>query len=366
MAPIRTHYDNLTVARNAPTEVIRAAYRALAQKHHPDVNRSPDSARVMRLLNEAWGVLGDPQRRIEHDRWIAKREREVSEEQILHRGSSTRYSEPQGQKNADRSSSVDWHRGKTSNSDSAFRPQAASPGRKKDNPFVQLNNWLGTRSGMNWRNASILAAVLCFLVWINFPKKSPGLSHYEPTTQTSRTPNEPQRVQGSRSEMVDRQTTDTLTGLASPNNREQRPSVTNASTTETRWSPNGKPWPKSASYLKGLRQGAIGGMSNLTIDNARGGSDVYVKLCTHTTGRCNGLRHVFIPQGSSFSMTNIASGTYDIRYRDLSSGAIAQSKSIELQETASDGGWKYSVVRLTLYRVQGGNTSFNSLPEDKF
>ena len=35
MPTIRTHYDNLKVARNAPPEVIRAAYRVLAQKYHP-------------------------------------------------------------------------------------------------------------------------------------------------------------------------------------------------------------------------------------------------------------------------------------------------------------------------------------------
>ena len=38
MTKVRTHYDNLKVARNAPPEVIRAAYKALAQKYHPDRN----------------------------------------------------------------------------------------------------------------------------------------------------------------------------------------------------------------------------------------------------------------------------------------------------------------------------------------
>ncbi len=71
MSPIRTHYENLTVARNAPLEVIRAAYRVLAQKYHPDRNRGdPDAARVMALLNEAYRVLSDSQLRLEHDQWI--------------------------------------------------------------------------------------------------------------------------------------------------------------------------------------------------------------------------------------------------------------------------------------------------------
>lgn len=36
MANIRTHYDNLKVARNAPTSVIKAAYKALCQTYHTD------------------------------------------------------------------------------------------------------------------------------------------------------------------------------------------------------------------------------------------------------------------------------------------------------------------------------------------
>ncbi|MEY2893111.1 MAG: hypothetical protein RJA98_3019 [Pseudomonadota bacterium] len=72
--PIHSHYDNLKVARSAPVEVIRAAYRALAKQYHPDQNPSPDAARVMKLLNAAWEVLGDPVQRAQHDVWIAEQE----------------------------------------------------------------------------------------------------------------------------------------------------------------------------------------------------------------------------------------------------------------------------------------------------
>ena len=68
--PVHTQYDNLKVARNATPEVIRAAYRVLAQRYHPDKNSSPDAVRVMKLLNEAFAVLSDPQSRAEHDAWI--------------------------------------------------------------------------------------------------------------------------------------------------------------------------------------------------------------------------------------------------------------------------------------------------------
>lgn len=76
MKKIRTHYDNLNVARNAHPEVIKAAYKALAQKYHPDRNpNNPDAERIMKIINTAYQVLSDPIRRAEHDRWIAEQEK---------------------------------------------------------------------------------------------------------------------------------------------------------------------------------------------------------------------------------------------------------------------------------------------------
>lgn len=71
MRRIHSHYENLKVARDAPPEVIRAAYRALAQKYHPDRHDGDQSAeRTMKLINEAYSVLSDPEARQAHDRWI--------------------------------------------------------------------------------------------------------------------------------------------------------------------------------------------------------------------------------------------------------------------------------------------------------
>ena len=57
-------YEVLQVDRGAEPEVIRAAYRALARKHHPDFGG--DASR-MAAINDAWGVLGDPSRRAAYD-----------------------------------------------------------------------------------------------------------------------------------------------------------------------------------------------------------------------------------------------------------------------------------------------------------
>lgn len=75
MARVHTHYDNLKVARDAPPEVIRAAYKTLSQKHHPDRNgNSKEAIRIIQLINTAYEVLSDPVKRQEHDEWIRREE----------------------------------------------------------------------------------------------------------------------------------------------------------------------------------------------------------------------------------------------------------------------------------------------------
>lgn len=75
MKKVATHYDSLKVARDAPAEVIRAAYRSLAQKYHPDRNTgNAEAERAMTVINDAYSVLSDPVQRRQHDLWIRQME----------------------------------------------------------------------------------------------------------------------------------------------------------------------------------------------------------------------------------------------------------------------------------------------------
>jgi curved DNA-binding protein CbpA len=83
---MHTHYDNLKVPRDATQAQIKAAYRKLRSKHHPDRNSDPLSTQRMHVINAAWEVLSDPVKRKKHDAEIDRKEqfeeffREMEEE----------------------------------------------------------------------------------------------------------------------------------------------------------------------------------------------------------------------------------------------------------------------------------------------
>lgn len=68
-AAMQSHYDVLKIALDAPAEVVRAAYRVFAARHHPD-RAGTDELALMQRVNEAYRVLSDPTLRTAHDAWI--------------------------------------------------------------------------------------------------------------------------------------------------------------------------------------------------------------------------------------------------------------------------------------------------------
>jgi curved DNA-binding protein CbpA len=68
MSKLQDHYDALGVTPEAPDEVIRAAYRALVVKYHPDRNPGDSNAELrLKRVNAAFRVLGDPKTRKLYD-----------------------------------------------------------------------------------------------------------------------------------------------------------------------------------------------------------------------------------------------------------------------------------------------------------
>ena len=65
------YYQILGVARDADTSDIKKAYRKLARKYHPDVNKNADAEEKFKQVNEAYEVLKDSDKRRAYDRFGA-------------------------------------------------------------------------------------------------------------------------------------------------------------------------------------------------------------------------------------------------------------------------------------------------------
>lgn len=281
------------MARDAPGEVIRAAYKSLSQKYHPDKNPGDSEAvRIMTILNSSYDILSDKEKRRQHDIWIVQQEKTINENIKV---------------------------GKPEKETSTFISQPVK--RKK-----------GTR------NTSLLTHILTFwwlyliigvIVWSMVTKKTstppPGPKPYQS--------NPPQDVPT----------------YVRPIN-----------------APNGEPWPISTGYIKGLPHLKNDGLSNVTIDNSRNDSDVFVKLVSIDGQRAFPVRQFFIPSFERFTLKTITPGIYDIRYRDLNSGHLTRSEAITLQEIKSSDGIQYSQITVTLFKVQDGNMETYDLSESEF
>ncbi|SFU68363.1 DnaJ C-terminal domain-containing protein [Pseudoduganella namucuonensis] len=63
----KDYYQALGVDRQASADDIKKAYRKLVRKYHPDVSKEADADVRTKELNEAYGVLGDPEKRAAYD-----------------------------------------------------------------------------------------------------------------------------------------------------------------------------------------------------------------------------------------------------------------------------------------------------------
>ena len=59
----KDYYKTLGVKKESTKEEIKKAYKKLAKKYHPDLNKDPSSADKFKEINEAASVLADPQKR---------------------------------------------------------------------------------------------------------------------------------------------------------------------------------------------------------------------------------------------------------------------------------------------------------------
>jgi hypothetical protein len=314
---IRTHYDNLKVARNAPIEVIRAAYRALSAKYHPDHNPGSDqAARAMKIINSAYEVLSDPISRHQHDQWISSIESDSIE-------SAPPSSDPP-------------------------RPPTR-PGQSHD-PSTQAaarSPWkIGEKRAFRSNAIKLLAAFVFALA------AGVGLGVFMSSTTPANAP------KSDRGSIPTRAVVPAPVSEPPPARHPYvRPSL----------APSGRLWPLTSSYLNPYPAVIADDLSSLTVDNGHNGSDVLVKLFDRRSQRPSAVRVFFLRAYEPFKVENIQAGAYDIRFQDLDSGVISKSQPFNVDQIQEpDGSWQYTVMTLTLYVVSKGNTRFETISPADF
>lgn len=65
----RDYYEVLGIEKSASKEEIKKAYRKLARKYHPDVNKEPDAADKFKEVKEAYETLSNDQKRVQYDQF---------------------------------------------------------------------------------------------------------------------------------------------------------------------------------------------------------------------------------------------------------------------------------------------------------
>ncbi len=475
---MRTHYQNLKVAENAPVEVIRAAYRALSQQYHPDRNPNPEALRIMQIINDSYEVLSDPTARARHDDTIRRSRAESARmgagangagagsraaasgartsgagASSAGGGASHRTGEPLWQVLAGgqvrgpltmaglvallqrgeislQSPASPWGRNDWQPLGQMLQAFTRRGSQQAPPPRAQAKAEAQTSSAGIYVLAGVVAAIGIYSLLSTplQPKVSPSTqrmideiaqravkplvpppekvspimqrmldeiaqregkpqvltprsappavlpavpSYFLPDL-TLRSPLDPPSDFSAeairrRREALEAESRAVAAAAAAPSMT--RPTGRGAFSVYERpaLTPFGKAWPGFSSYLAGAPREARGGLSSLTVDNTGCSSDVHVKLFVRPARKsASVVREALIKGGESFEFGAVDEGAYDIRYRDLESGHLSKSEPFDLNETEEANGTRYSVMTLTLYKVDNGNTQVLPLDEDDF
>jgi len=367
MDKLHTHYDNLKVTRNAPVEVIRAAYRAMAQKYHPDINSSPTANNTMKLLNEAWEVLSDPLKRAEHDKWILEEEEKQKKQ-------SSSYATNAKEKVFE-NENFKFHFQTPPKGQEAFRKKQRPQGyydkftaqKKYASPLVVLNTWLGRKDIQIKAVAIVVGAFCCGLLWLSIEshrtKKAIEEINARAATSASEKPSDwqvveekplrfvplsefPEKVTNKKEKVPD------FSSLGTPVQSESKKAIDPERQERT-------------GYVKGAYRQASAGLSNFTVDNQRGGGDAIARI--YLNGAKPASRSMYVKAGEKFTARGLPPGSYVFRYRFIGSTKTYEADRLfPLEETTTSEGTRFSNVTVTLFTVSDGNLQTKEVPEDKF
>ena len=123
------YYKTLGVPKTATEAAIKKAYRKLAKKYHPDANPdNPKAEKVFKAVAEAYGILGDKDKRAAYDLRISG-----GPAQSQAHAKSRAYRSSSGFRRTSELTEDDFRRtGSAFENFFGFNPESDSPDLKKD------------------------------------------------------------------------------------------------------------------------------------------------------------------------------------------------------------------------------------------
>jgi hypothetical protein len=322
---MKSHYDILGVSPHADFEVIKAAYRAMSQKYHPDLNGGGAAATAkMAEINHAWQVLSSPIEKSRYDDNL------FAQAPVKH-GLDEREDE---EDNA-------WEP-HTSEVAANFVSERPAPPEKA--------RYLGV---FEYVAIGLFGLITAFVMLQNEPAPYPkARSALDPSTAPT-IPMAP--VSPARTHTVSSPPPSTNTAI---------PTVA----AKTNAAPNGTPWPSAAGLIAGYRATDFGGsvinLANLTTLNA-----FYVKLINSSRGARSPSRYLYVGPNQQFSIVNVAPGKYWLEFQDIMTEKHYRTAEFSLSEgiSAKDATrLQYTTVGFEFSRSGDGYLDTRQIPAREF
>lgn len=314
-----THYDTLGVSPDAIPEVIRAAYKAMSQKYHPDLNAGDKHATArMQEINIAYAVLGTATERAKYD------------QTLRHKSQYARTEMPQ-----DDTDDRNTYRA----ADTADNPsEAPQQGAVADEvPYFSFAEF----------GALIVFAVFtAYLLLFNPRADTTEETAFETSTPTTLSSPPAQSVLPAAATQPTESEPPTDSSVTPDNSSEADqtpppPAVSEkpANTESPRDrrvlnAPNGAPWPVTSGYVSGYPSTDFGG-SLVDLNNDRGNGAYFVKLIKVAQGMQTPSRYIYVEAGQAFTIVNVAPGRYLLEFQELMTGDSYRTNTFALTEGPS-------------------------------
>lgn len=312
MTTLHTHYDNLQIARDAPPAAVHAAYQVMQRRfgpeHHPG---DAQAARKMAIIDASYAVLSNPHQRALHDLWLAQNDAAAGED------------------TAPPSTLSPWQ-----HSEMPYQGHRAPPQPLRTTLPRAPAKGAWPHLQRNWSLYALGAVVACLALVTAVPKSFLA---------------------------------DDSSAAPGPLRGFPVPVLFAARYTRPATAPNGQPWPASAGPIDGYPQLNTGGPFSIVLDNSQNDSDMFVKLVSLDGTPVQPVRHVYLPAFGRLAVEQLTAGRYDIRYRNLATGALARSLPVSVQQTAPTAdGTEPAPPSIALRKEASGNMPAQRLVEREF